>query len=129
VAIAISWTGSVPTRISALGIEFAASNRRAFLDVLAVVMVYFGLAFLIYVACDVVAWYSKYYEAEWDLKEWDNGERPMIYGTQTFWSATLLFGRTPRLVIAQRLVFDAILPLLVWLYALFSVLRARSWLG
>jgi hypothetical protein len=60
--IAIGWTGSIPAKISALGIEFSSSNKTAFLRVLTGVVIYFFLAFICYAIPDFMrfkaAWHS-----------------------------------------------------------------------
>jgi hypothetical protein len=48
--------GLVPSKISGLGIEFQSSNQQALLGILAIVIVYFLVAFLIYAASDYLAW-------------------------------------------------------------------------
>jgi len=56
VAIVMLRSGLVPSKISALGIEFDHADQRALLGVLALVIAYFLCAFLIYAASDLVAW-------------------------------------------------------------------------
>jgi hypothetical protein len=46
----------VPERISALGIDFSQGDQRAFLHVIAAVVIYLLVAFLLYAASDLVAW-------------------------------------------------------------------------
>lgn len=46
----------VPEKISALGVDFAPSNQRAFLAIYAFVVLYFLVAFAIYAFTDYVAW-------------------------------------------------------------------------
>ena len=52
----IAQTGLTPTKISALGIEFAQSDQRAFLGILIVAILYFLAAFVVYGASDFFAW-------------------------------------------------------------------------
>ena len=61
----------VPTKLSALGVEFADLNQKTFVVLYSLVVVYFLLAFLIYGLTDLVAWsriekirYSAYKKAE-----------------------------------------------------------------
>lgn len=49
-------TGLVPTKISALGVEFDKTNQQALLGLLALVALYFFFAFVIYAAADFLAW-------------------------------------------------------------------------
>ncbi|GAB3754198.1 hypothetical protein [Lysobacter olei] len=55
-AIFVSTTGLVPTKISALGVEFGAADQRAFLYVFAAVLAYFVAAFLVYGVSDYLGW-------------------------------------------------------------------------
>jgi hypothetical protein len=52
VCIGMVWTGSVPTKVSALGIEFSQSDRTALLRMLAAVVFYFLVAFVCYAIPD-----------------------------------------------------------------------------
>ena len=56
IGLAIGVTGLVPSRISALGVEFSPSDRRAMLFMLAAVIVYLLLAFVIYAWLDWAVW-------------------------------------------------------------------------
>jgi len=53
--IAIVKMGLIPTRITALGIEFDAANQETFLFILGLVVLYFLAAFLVYAASDFLA--------------------------------------------------------------------------
>jgi hypothetical protein len=55
-SIAIVHMGLLPTKISALGIDFSASDRNALLVVLTLIVGYFLIAFIIYAFADFVAW-------------------------------------------------------------------------
>ena len=48
VGLFVEYTGLVPTKISALGIEFPKTNQNALLYVLALIILYFLAAFVIY---------------------------------------------------------------------------------
>ena len=61
--ILISYTGLIPTRISALGVDFEKTDRRALLAMLALTIVYFLLTFCIYAMADFVAWRAAYNRA------------------------------------------------------------------
>ena len=54
--IALVKTGLVPTKISALGVEFDKTNQQALLTILAIVALYFLVAFVIYAGADFLAW-------------------------------------------------------------------------
>lgn len=54
--IALKEAGLVPSKISGLGIEFQSANQQALLSIVAIVIVYFLVAFIIYAASDYLAW-------------------------------------------------------------------------
>jgi hypothetical protein len=58
--IAIVKTGLVPSRISALGVQFEEANQRALLLMLGIVVAYFFGAFIIYAVADFFAWLDDY---------------------------------------------------------------------
>lgn len=54
--IALIKAGLVPSKISGLGIEFQSANQQALLWIVAIVIGYFLVAFVIYAASDYLAW-------------------------------------------------------------------------
>jgi hypothetical protein len=54
--IALIKAGLVPSKISGLGIEFQSANQQALLSIVAIVIAYFLVAFIIYAASDYLAW-------------------------------------------------------------------------
>lgn len=58
--IAIVTTGLVPSRISALGIQFEETNQRTLLLMIGIVVAYFLVAFIIYAVADFFAWLDDY---------------------------------------------------------------------
>jgi hypothetical protein len=56
IGIVVAKTGLVPTKISALGIEFDARDQTALLRILAGIIAYFVAAFLVYAIPELLAW-------------------------------------------------------------------------
>jgi hypothetical protein len=54
--ISVVQTGLVPSKISALGIEFAKSDQQTILSLLSLIVVYFLVAFVVYASSDFLAW-------------------------------------------------------------------------
>lgn len=54
--VAVVQTGLLPTEISALGVKLAAADQKMLVILLAIVCLYFLLAFVTYAASDFVAW-------------------------------------------------------------------------
>lgn len=57
---AIALMGIVPTKLSALGIDFSAPEQKYFLVLVAIVVVYFLFAFLTYGVADFFVWRQRY---------------------------------------------------------------------
>src|SRR5690348_8160379 len=62
VGVLVSYVGLVPTRISALGIEFPAPAQNSFLVLIALVICYFIAAFLIYSLADFFIWRKRHHD-------------------------------------------------------------------
>lgn len=52
----------VPTKISALGVELSLSNQSAFLYFIALLVIYFSIAFVLYAISDFVAWRIQFHK-------------------------------------------------------------------
>lgn len=63
VCIAIAKVGLVPSKISALGVEFSHTDQKALLGVLALVVGYYLAAFVLYAASDFISWHIRRAEA------------------------------------------------------------------
>jgi len=50
------WAGLLPAKISALGVDFSPTDQKKLLRVVAAIVVYFCVAFVIYAASDFLAW-------------------------------------------------------------------------
>lgn len=132
VGLLIGHVGLVPTRISALGLEFNAPAQSAFLILLALVVVYMAFAFAIYAVADFFIWRKRYYDyevatereaANWtreDQEEYDE-LRQSVAPIPWYWQ------RAP-IVARLRVVFEFALPLFIGIYTVimlvFQVLRS-----
>jgi len=89
-AILIAHVNLVPTRMSALGLEFAPPAQASFLVVTALVVGYFMLAFATYALADLFVWRKRYYDylaaMERESKDWtlaDQIEYDVIHATRS----------------------------------------------
>lgn len=136
--IALVKTGLIPSRISGLGIEFQSANPQALLSIVACVIFYFLVAFMIYAASDYVAWKlsisSQVHEKE--LAEY-NDELHGYYCPQSGSPEEAMeefraqlrrkirrYIKLIKPVSIFRAFFDLGLPILVGCYALFILIRA-----
>jgi hypothetical protein len=123
ITITIVKTGLIPTKISALGIEFSPANRLALLGILFLVVIYFLLAFLIYSISDFLDWRLRlnnarakiYIEFEKSRVSKDisiDREREILFRS----------GSITRLMITPisflRAIFEFLLPIIVGIYAI-----------
>lgn len=58
--IVIAKTGLIPSKITALGIEFTRADQRSLLLSIAAIIFYFLIAFVVYAASDFLAWRLSY---------------------------------------------------------------------
>jgi hypothetical protein len=148
IGIAMVRTGLVPSKIATFGIELDPPNRSALLFLLALVTVYFLAAFIVYAASDYIARraaISMVGESEL-ANVFDRVARKYKYPDgrtlQGQYEAGTLRGREPeavqeldndlpqystvpgstQLMAAIRLFFEFILPLLVGMYAIYTLL-------
>ena len=73
IALAIEYAGIVPTKISALGIEFSQADQRRLLFALACVVAYYMVAFVTYAWNDHIAWQLSHSSAADQVIEFGRG--------------------------------------------------------
>jgi len=122
VGIVIAKANIVPTKISALGVEFSQTNQAAMLKVIAAVVLYFLLAFLLYCVCDLIRLRISYRrtfveqveEARRGRRE--EGQGGIVVGQHPGW---------PYFVISliRAVLFDFALPIATGVYAVAVLLK------
>jgi hypothetical protein len=128
IAIIVSQTGMVPSKVSALGIDFEAADQAALLRVFAAVIAYFFAAFVIYGCSDYLHWRLRYDDARKtlflnhvkniDINKLDEYavDHPLrLRGLQ----------RISPLVSIMRGIFEFLLPLLVAAASIYLLLTHR----
>ncbi|MGF1903440.1 hypothetical protein [Aliivibrio sifiae] len=131
-------TGIVPSKVNALGIELAATEKSSFFYVLAAMLVYFVCAFILYAFSDFIVWkkemieldVSKYedhvvereneYHRRTPVAEEVHSSRLMLYRKNRVW----LSAKKP--VSLARSFFEFILPVIVGATSLFLVIEAAQ---
>ena len=66
IAIAVAKTGFVPTKVSALGLEFSQADRGSMLWLIGAVVAFFLLSFLVAAFADFMAWRMSHMAKAWD---------------------------------------------------------------
>lgn len=132
-SIFVTSTGLIPTKISALGVDFGQSDQRALLLVLALVVAYFLGAFVVYGLTDYLSWrvtydesrrsaYLKFYEQMHASRE-ERDDMREKFGSD--W-----IPRWPKYIVQPasllRGAFEFFLPLAVGAYAIFSLLQKQA---
>jgi len=56
IGVIIAKVGLVPSKISAFGIDFTEANQQSLISLLALVIAYFGVTFVVYLYSELIAW-------------------------------------------------------------------------
>ncbi|NVL90859.1 MAG: hypothetical protein HWN69_07700 [Desulfobacterales bacterium] len=137
--ITIVKAGFVPTKISALGIEFAKTDQNSLLLVLGIIILYFLIAFLIYASSDFLIWRLSYFHTlkhsmldKWKTEAEKAPTKEMANYIDDFlkrgFPARIILGLT-RPVSLLRAVFEFLLPIAFGIYAIIIVWSARIPIG
>lgn len=127
-------TGLVPTKISAVGVEFDKTNQQALLGILAIVTLYFLVAFIIYAAADFLAWRRALVAYRVDrMREHARARREMLPDVvkqeEAFmWEqskGSVLFGLVGP-VSMLRALFEFLLPIGAGLYSVYMLWLSRG---
>jgi len=142
IGIVMKAAGLVPTRISALGIEFSQTDQRALLRAFAAIISYFLIAFLVYAASDFLAWRMSSQEAWMEqsarrrsskgnlhdiVEETESNSRwfhefvdEWVFLLRNFWIASSL------ITSFARGILEFIVPLIVGICAIILLLSANT---
>jgi hypothetical protein len=131
VGIVIAKSGLVPSKITALGIEFNQADQSIILRMLAWVVIYFLVAFLIYALADLLAWRAAFANARIDLRKAylsldaeKREEREIIdRRLRVEMNTQLVWGRFSSPVSLLRAVFEFAVPVVIGLRAVVVLLR------
>jgi hypothetical protein len=122
IGIVIVKTGLVPSKLSALGIEFGAADQQALITCLGVVVVYFFVSFLIYAASDLAAWRVAFHKTTYDLvlrsSQESEEERKRRRDLEAYRSRLGSWVRVSKPMAFLRAVFEFGVPIIIGLYAM-----------
>lgn len=127
--IVIAKTGLVPSKISALGIEFSQADQKSLLRVFAIIVIYFLVGFFIYAASDFVAWRIAY-QSTWAEKLSNNRRSKDKKGVENELANNWLFMLHDLWVGASfpisfiRAVFEFVVPFVIGIIAVIMLLRS-----
>ena len=135
VGITLVKTGLVPSRISALGIEFTKTDQKSLLFIVALITAYFVVAFTIYAVSDFIAWRLAFRAALREAitqsderiaqkqKEFLDQVKEKRFSMPSIPRGRIIFILNKPVSII-RAVFEFLLPILVGIYAIVTVLWA-----
>ncbi len=132
--IAMVKAGIVPSKISALGIEFAKTDQNLLLSVIGIIILYFLVAFLIYAASDIIIWhhsFSQSLKASMVARWKSEAERDPVMEIGDYiddflrrpFSVRFILGLTTP-VSLLRAIFEFLLPVTVGIYAIGAIWAA-----
>ena len=136
-SVAVAHTGLIPSKISALGIEFERADQRALLVILVIIVVYFTLTFVIYAAADFLAWRSAHDEALLRHLQHEHAfvripddpqDKPAERTQKKIRRQLWWWGTLARKTSYLRAVWEFVLPIVVGLYAIGALLWVRYYL-
>lgn len=133
--ITIVKTGFIPSKISALGIEFAQTDQNSLLFVIGLVILYFLIAFLIYGTSDFLIWRLNYSSVLQDamINQWKSDvEKTPVMEMSGYIAKHLDSGFLARvsfyvtqIVSWLRAVFEFLLPIFLGIYAIIIIWSGR----
>lgn len=122
--------GLIPTRISALGLEFDAPAQSAFLVVLGLVVFYMASAFFIYSIADFFIWRKRYYDykiaVEKEASNWTQEDQEAYDEMRKSVPPIHWYWQKAYLIAWSRVAFEFALPLAVGIYTA-VLLGLRAW--
>lgn len=133
IGIVIVKTGLVPSKISALGIDFNQADQRSLLLAIAGVVLYFLIAFLIYAGSDFLVWRIAFRDAirsilinnrEKEIKRIESAHDVEVEMVRRY-PRSLFFLRMSAPMSVLRALFEFGLPILISIYAVILLIRAR----
>ncbi len=131
-SLALVQTGLLPTEISALGIKFNSTDQKALLKLLAVVIGYLSIAFILYAASDFLAWRLALNRVIRDVHlrrsrltaEEREAEHDALYGSQIYQPPARIVYSLSTIVSIARAIFEFILPIVVAAYTISTLVRS-----
>lgn len=125
IGIVIAHSGLVPSKISALGVDFDHADQTALLQMLSAIVMYFLVAFIIYASSDLVTWRFLFHDSireaiEAERRTFESREttgRPDDKYLETAIRRRRVWSRAGRPMSVIRALFEFGVPLMVGAYA------------
>jgi len=130
------YTGLIPSKIAAFGVEFSSTDQKAILSSMAAVTSYFFLTFLIYAWTDFLAWRLAIHNVIIELrkeKEAEHSRKMMGEDIPSSDERDYPYYRTRRYLVMMsrpvsiiRAIIEFLVPLLVAIYAIMNLLHGPT---
>jgi len=136
--VAVANTGLIPSKITALGIEFERADQRALLLILVIVVAYFTVAFAVYATTDFLAWRTEHDEALLSHLQHEHGfyripdlphDRPPERVQKQIHRRLWWWGTLARKTSYVRAIWEFALPIIVGLYSVCALIWARHYIS
>jgi len=125
IGLIMHYTGLVPSKFNALGIEFTTAEKQWFFIIVALITLYFTITFISYAASDFVAWRisfnsTRLYHFEKDLSFiTPTDERERIQGLEV---KLLQWTKVSLPISVFRVFIEFVFPILLSLYTIFTLI-------
>ena len=126
ICIGIIEIGIVPTKISALGVDFSPTTQKSLLMILASIVGYFLIAFSIYAASDFLAWRIAFHQAvrdslklraeeemSTDIRERTRKEKLLLDEMLILGRPNFAWASAYKPISLSRAIFDFVIPVLL----------------
>jgi len=139
VSLTIAKAGILPVKIKSLGIEFSVGDKKTLLFILAAILFYFLVTFIVYAVTDVISWQRSYCELvdrlalEEAKRNWEAEQAgatnvvvdiEAVNTREETWKSILRKAIAPTSVIRAGVEF--LLPLAVGVFAIVCLLRVAA---
>jgi hypothetical protein len=132
--VTVAHTGLIPSKITALGVEFEPADQQALLLMLIVVVAYFTIAFIIYATADFLSWRAAHDETLLMHLQHEHGfyplpdtpqDEPMERAIKQIRRRVWWWGTLIRKTSYVRALWEFVLPIVAGAYSIGALLWAR----
>lgn len=128
IGIIIVKVGLIPTKFNAFGIEFSQTNQNALLTLLALIIGYFLMSFIVYVLSEIAAWklafrsqeFEKFKNEKETVHVDDEGEQEL----HDFIKRYLKVAKATKVMFNARILVEVLVPIIVASYAIFIIINS-----
>ena len=129
VGIHVGLLGLVPSKLSALGIDFTPPAQQQFVWLVAAVVSYFLVAFAVYASADWFAWWNKYktylIDAVHEIETWSQSDQERYDEIHNHVPQMLWLRRWSNPIAFTRVAFEFGVPVVAGVFSVSTLLSAK----